>query len=124
MDNLTLATHDYKINLWIDRIKECKSSNMTVTAWCEENDINVKTYYYWMRKIKREAFEKLPAECKARQPIVAPPAGPSFAEIPIAPMMTAGAAVVIKINGISIEIQDGASRNTIENTLQAVRELC
>lgn len=51
MDRLTVATHDQKISLWNNRIRECKASNQTVSEWwCEDNDVGIETYYYWMRK--------------------------------------------------------------------------
>ena len=61
MDQLTVATHDQKLRLWISRIQECRSSGITVEAWCKQQGFSSKNYYYWMRKIKREAFEALPA---------------------------------------------------------------
>ncbi len=59
MNQLTVTEHDSKLNIWIQRIKECRGSGMTVETWCKSNEINVKTYYYWLRKIKKEAFEVL-----------------------------------------------------------------
>ena len=64
MDQLTITEHDARLNLWIQRIKECLGSGMTVKAWCKAKEINEKTYYYWLRKIKKEAFEALPSECR------------------------------------------------------------
>lgn len=64
MDQLTVTEHDARLNIWIQRIKECRESGMTVKVWCIANEINEKNCYYWMRKIKKEAFEALPSECK------------------------------------------------------------
>ena len=79
MDNLTLATHNQRLSLWIERIKEYQASNQTVAAWCETNNICIKTYYNWMRKIKREAFDALPMERKTR---ATKSLLPTFAELP------------------------------------------
>ena len=62
MNQLTIASHNYKMQLWTSWKKECMTSIQTVADWCSENDISIKSYYYWMRKIKSEAFEALPAE--------------------------------------------------------------
>ncbi len=35
--------------LWQERVRECRSSGQAVKAWCEENQIAVKTYYRWER---------------------------------------------------------------------------
>ena len=33
-------------------VAECQSSGMTVSAWCEFHGINVKTYYYHLRRVR------------------------------------------------------------------------
>jgi L-serine deaminase len=38
---------------WEEMIKSCKNSGLTVSEWCRENGINIKTYYYRMRKLRR-----------------------------------------------------------------------
>jgi len=40
-------------------IKECRSSGMTVKAWCEQNKVNIKTFYYWQRRVRKEVFDGL-----------------------------------------------------------------
>ncbi|WP_407928919.1 IS66 family insertion sequence element accessory protein TnpA [Inconstantimicrobium porci] len=34
-------------------IKACKSSGLSNKAWCEQNNINLKRYYYWQSKFKK-----------------------------------------------------------------------
>lgn len=48
MNKLTVSEHDARLNLWIQRIKDCHRSGMTAEAWCKTNEISVKTYYYWL----------------------------------------------------------------------------
>ena len=123
MDNLTLATHNQKLSLWIERIKECQASNQTVADWCKANHIGIKTYYYWMRKIKREAFEALPAQRKAR---VTKTLVPTFAEIPKinSSMIESTTAIILQFGTIRVEIQNGADATTIEQTLRILHHLC
>ena len=37
---------------WAQEVAECQSSGMTVSAWCELHGINVKTYYYHLRRVR------------------------------------------------------------------------
>ncbi|MDD6012099.1 MAG: IS66 family insertion sequence element accessory protein TnpB [Oscillospiraceae bacterium] len=37
---------------WVEEVAECQSSGMTVSAWCELHGINVKTYYYHLRRVR------------------------------------------------------------------------
>lgn len=46
MNQLTIASHNYKMQLWTSRIQECRTSSQTVADWCSENDISIKSYYY------------------------------------------------------------------------------
>ena len=125
MDQLTMATHNQKLQFWISRIKECKASGLTVESWCREQEINIKTYYYWMRKIKHGAFDALPAEQKSN--VAKPPvlSGNTFAEIsvPITKNST-DVACCVRAGNITLEIYNGADDVTVRNTLQAVRCLC
>lgn len=125
MDKLTTASHDYKLTLWINRIKECRTSGLTVSRWCEQNNIGIKNYYYWMRKIKREAFDVLPAERKEITSSAADSAVSVFSKINLSADNTtmSTAAVTIQLNGIVIDVQDGASETVIRNTLLAIRSL-
>ena len=52
MEMLTVKTRNPDdVALWSKRITACKNSGMRPGEWCEENGINVKTYYYWHRKL-------------------------------------------------------------------------
>ena len=37
---------------WAERIRQCKESGLTVTAWCQQDSINPKTYYYHLKILK------------------------------------------------------------------------
>lgn len=122
MDKLTTASHDYMLSLWTSRIKECKSSGITVAAWCEKNNVSTKCYYYWMRKIKREAFEEFSSENISIVPISNLPV---FSKIDLQTKEPKScSAVTIHLNDFAIDIQDGAWEITILNTLRAIRSLC
>lgn len=126
MDKLTSVTNDYNLALWTNRIKECRASGLTVSRWCELNNIGIKNYYYWMRKIKREVFDALPAERKEYATSTMDSAVPVFSKINLVndDKINSATAVTIKLNGIEIDVQDGASEAVIRNTLLAIRSLC
>ena len=41
------------LELWQERVSECRRSGMTVVAWCEKQGISDKTYYYWHGKLAK-----------------------------------------------------------------------
>ena len=59
MDQVSIAKSELRFQQWTKLVAECQSSQMTVKAWCELNNINIKTYYYWLRKIRTAATEVL-----------------------------------------------------------------
>ena len=46
---MLMAKHESMINVWRERVRECKTSGLTVAEWCEKNHINKKTYFYWQK---------------------------------------------------------------------------
>ncbi|MFA9379102.1 MAG: hypothetical protein ACERKZ_20505, partial [Lachnotalea sp.] len=101
MDKLATASHQYKVELWTDRIKQCRASGMSVRAWCDYNNVSDKSYYYWLRKIRLDVFEKfsdtkdysLPIEAKSNSSMV-------FAPIQLNnTTVIADTAIVLTING-------------------------
>ena len=44
---------------WSARIAECRSSGMSVRAWCKEQGIAIQTYYHWEKRFVIEATQQL-----------------------------------------------------------------
>ena len=57
MDISTLTPKkQVKIQFWLKIIKECRASGLTNRDWCEQNNIHLKQYYYWIAKIRKMAL--------------------------------------------------------------------
>lgn len=97
-----------RIAEWAQRVSECRSSGLTVRKWCEQHEINEKTYYYWQRQIWESMKE---------------PQNNRFVQI-AAETVSAGqtAAVRIRINGAEAEIRLGTDAATIEAVCRALRK--
>ena len=59
--------HAALLQEWSTKIAECRSSGMTVKAWCAKQGIPIKTYYYWEKRFVTEATQQLsiPAPAQA-----------------------------------------------------------
>lgn len=125
MDQLTKVSHEYRLALWTDRIKECRASGLTVAKWCEQKNIGIKNYYYWMRKIKREVFENFPEKPKQNPLALATPGHPVFSKLEFNSnkSLNAEIAITIHLNDISIDIRSGATEIIIRNTLLALQSI-
>ena len=98
-----------RVQLWVERITECRSSDMSVRAWCREHEISEKTYYYWQRKLYQQMITT--AETV------------SFAEIPSREQagLCSGTTAKISLPGATVEIYPGADSQMIQTILQALR---
>ena len=43
--------HRVKLQEWAARIQDCRSSGLSVRAWCRQEEINATTYYRWEREL-------------------------------------------------------------------------
>ena len=48
-----------KLQYWLEVIRQCRASGLTNQAWCEQHNISLKSYYYWIAKIRKLALEDL-----------------------------------------------------------------
>ena len=58
MDQLT---HNVRRSNWINIIRQCQDRPAGTTAkqWLVENDISEKSYYYWLRKFRKESYDQM-----------------------------------------------------------------
>ena len=120
MDKVTLAKNQLRAENWRGLISACQQSGQTVINWCAQNCINVKTYYYWLRKLRaRELEEKeLLLPVPEQKQVV-------FKQLEIqAPVAGTQAAVIIRLPSATVEVAEGTSLSTIEAVLTALKCLC
>ena len=43
--------HGAKLQEWSARIQDCRSSGLSVRAWCRQEEINAATDYRWEREL-------------------------------------------------------------------------
>ena len=52
-------THQMRLVQWTPIVRECRGNGMAVKAWCLENNINEKQFYYWQRGVRGEVFDTM-----------------------------------------------------------------
>lgn len=54
-------THTVRNSKWKDIILQCQNRpvGMSAKQWMAENQISEKSYYYWLRKFRKEAFGQM-----------------------------------------------------------------
>ena len=99
---ITTVKEAVKLQEWMEQIKAQQESGITVTAYCAQNGINIKTYYYRLRIVREQCFELEPA--------IVPVAVPR-----------ATSDIRIEKNGLQISLPSDISADTL---LALVHELC
>lgn len=119
MEELSVKTQ-LSIQKWLEIIHQCRDSGLSNQQWCEENDISLKSYYYWLAKIRKMAIENLPHKRSARTVSTDAPENTMFASIPAISHCPANAAVVIiRAGGAVIEITEDTPDSLIRSVILA-----
>ena len=117
-------THEVRLQQWSKTVKECRSSGKSVKSWCDGQNINIKTYYYWQKKVCQATCREL--AMNHLQPSTAVNAAPIpvFAEFRKPEPPSGQLALTIQRDHLEIQIYRGADAVIVETVLQAIRNLC
>ena len=55
--DIQLVKKSVMLESWRAEIESCQASGMTVRKWCELNGVNIKTYYYHLRRVRERFLE-------------------------------------------------------------------
>lgn len=113
------AKRQYRLTQWIKIIQQYRSSGQTVSAWCAENNINPKRYYYWLRRVRIAACEALPVHGADESNIVPVTLATSLSKETLC-VPGSDAPIVLRLGSATLEIQNGASPELIAHTLKAL----
>lgn len=95
-------THDVRSSQWLEIITQCQNRPEGTTAkqWMADNGISEKSYYYWLRKFRKQACSQMTETSTA----ISVGNEISFAEVSISPKQSANIATF-----------------TLENSVEAIR---
>jgi hypothetical protein len=98
-------------------VQACRSSGKSISAWCSENDINEKTYYYRQHKV----CAALPANLETRST----EREIAFAEVPKDWNRAASkGTITVRMRGVEIDIPNGADPRLVEMVLRYAGVSC
>lgn len=102
------VAHEIRLQKWGSIVKECRSSGKPIKAWCADNNINLKTYYYWQKLVCQDTCQELsliPAPKLKHQPEpVQAKSNVVFAELSISKPYTGKVALTIDRRDMQIHI--------------------
>ena len=98
-------THDVRSSQWLEIITQCQNRPEGTTAkqWMADNGISEKSYYYWLRKFRKQACSQMTETSTA----ISVGNEISFAEVSISPKQSANIAAFTLENSVE-DIRPGA----------------
>ena len=111
------AKHESYLQLWRGRVMECRSSGKSVAEWCGENGINIKTYYYWQKRVWDKATQSL---IQTEQSGLSQSDPVQFAQVNLGCVDSTDADIVIRKDSWTVEVRNTASPVLLNTVLQAV----
>ena len=141
--NPQTATKMVRIKKWAAQITACQQSGLTVRQWCHDNDLNTKTYYNRVRRVREEMLEslgkdeimqmtevssfsgKMETQNKQsntfRQNSLVPGDKPVFAALPLT--VKKNTDITVRMGEYEIGIQNGADDELVAQVLRTVSRL-
>ena len=111
------AKHESYLQLWRGRVMECRNSGKTIAVWCRENGINIKTYYFWQKRVWDKETQTLIQSGQNQLPQAQ---AVQFAQVNLGTDSSSDADIVIRNNTWTVEIRNSASPGLLSTVLQAV----
>ena len=59
MENVIQVRNEYRRQQWTQIIRDCQNSGLSNKEYCRQHGISEKTYYYWLRKLRTAAAERM-----------------------------------------------------------------
>lgn len=122
------STHEIRLAQWQEIVHRCQArpAGQSAKAWLAENGISNKQYYYWLRQVRRDAYEKMKNESL---PTSQAPGKVVFAEIPsdLQEKSEIGGFrpdAIIRIGGVTAAVSNTASAELLNRISEAARHAC
>ena len=111
------AKHESYLQLWRGRVMECRNSGKTIAVWCKENGINIKTYYFWQKRVWDKETQTLIQSGQNQLPQAQ---AVQFAQVNLGMETSSDADIVIRKDDWTVEIRNTANPALLNAVLQAV----
>lgn len=125
MDKMSLQI---RRSQWEQIVLEGNKATISKKEWCSQNGINLKSFYYWQRKIRRAAAEAM-AEAENTIPAHVPAPSPSFVELSFPSQASNGPAppqgllpeLMVQVGGCQIYVTGSIQEHTLDTVMKVIR---
>ena len=108
MNETAKMKKEVKLTQWAEMVRSRSESGLTVTDWCRQNGINLKTYYYRLKRVQQEVCSEM-----ERHDIVPVE--------PIAGTEITAEKIELSIGDVKISLPDDFNESTLKRLLGVLR---
>ena len=108
MNKIAKIKKEAKLVQWAEMVRQRNESELTVTDWCKQNGINLKTYYYRLKRVWQEVCSEM-----ERHDIVPVE--------PIAGTEITAEKIELSIGDVKISLPDDFNESTLKRLLGVLR---
>ena len=118
--NIDACTQTVRAQKWAEILRDRQSSGQSNAAYCAEHGINIKTFYYWQTKLRRQAAGMLNvlSSCERLAPDESHPIAPVSFSGSTAPEIT------VRKGGFTVELPGNTSQAVLETLLTVLSKVC
>lgn len=118
MDNsLKSLSRNQQLQIWSERVKDCRSSGLPVKTWCSNNGVKISTYYAWQKRLFQAITVPI-KEASLEQPKTV------FAEIPRERIQSASnqvLAATIVVGETSVDVYNSIQPELLQGILRVLK---
>ena len=126
MKTIAEVKKEVRHKAWAEQVRECQSSGLPIKEWCKQNGVNVYTYYRRLRTLREEVLETKGTAAPQIVPISISNEISGTALIDQTPKSTpvpiADSKVIMRRDGIEIELPQDISEKTLLVLLRGLKE--
>ena len=108
MNEIARVKKEIRLAQWAEMVRQRNESGLTVTDWCKENGINLKTYYYRLKRIRQAVCNEI------EQHDIVPVE-------PTAGIETTVEKIELSIGDVKISLPDDFNESTLRRLLGVLR---
>ena len=108
MNKIAKVKKEIKLAQWAEMVRSRSESGLTVTDWCKQNGIHIKTYYYRLKRVRQAVCSEM-----ERHDIVPVE--------PIAGTEITTEKIELSIGDVKISLPDDFNESTLKRLLGVLR---
>lgn len=118
MDKISKIKTDLRMREWSEMVRECSRSGLTIREWCGDNGINIKTYYYRLKRVRdcicdSKFDSSVDSNCSSNHHDIVP--------IPVETVSDNVQPIKISTSNISIELPTSVTPQLLQTAIEVLK---